>query len=519
MRYFRDDNSQRKISRELSISRTTVQKYIKEFENKHIELKETDDSNGNRNKILALIEEMVSEPKYDVTGRKKVKLTDEIIQEIDNLMKKNKENIIAGRKKQVMKKIDIYDYLIDQDYDIGYTTVCNYIKEFYDKKEAFIRQVYDFGNTIEFDWGDVKLTIDGKETVLKMGLFTTAKSSFHFPWLYRNQKMENFLDIHVKAFKKTEGVYGEVVYDNMKTAVRKFVGRNEKEATDDLVKISLYYGFKYRFCNARSGNEKGHVEKGVEFVRRKVFSLRTDFASVEEANKHLSEKIEKLNQKNKEWLNGKSPKDILEQEKEYLIPLKPAYDPARRVEARVSKYCVITIDQNKYSVPDYLVGKFVKTKIYPEYIEIYYKENLVAKHKRSYQSHNWTIDINHFVNTLKKKPGALHSSVGRHQMAPELQQIYQEYYTNNPKDFIVLLEVINEKGLHEVLAAVDKLSKIKKDIVNTDNIKNIVTNSVDVEIRTKDESIKEQALKQVLILNKMFNLGSVGGCNNERHIK
>jgi hypothetical protein len=33
-----------------------------------------------------------------------------------------------------------------------------------------------------------------------------------------------------------------------------------KEATDDLVKISLYYGFKYRFCNARSGNEKGHVQ-------------------------------------------------------------------------------------------------------------------------------------------------------------------------------------------------------------------------------------------------------------------
>jgi len=41
--------------------------------------------------------------------------------------------------------------------------------------------------------------------------------------------------------------------------VRKFVGRNEKEATEDLIKISLYYGFKYRFCNIASGNEKGHV--------------------------------------------------------------------------------------------------------------------------------------------------------------------------------------------------------------------------------------------------------------------
>ena len=73
----------------------------------------------------------------------------------------------------------------------------------------------------------------------------------------------------------------------MKQAVKKFVGRNEKEATEDLIKISLYYGFKYRFCNIARGNEKGHVEKGVEFVRRKAFSIRTDFNSIEKANKHI----------------------------------------------------------------------------------------------------------------------------------------------------------------------------------------------------------------------------------------
>ena len=32
----------------------------------------------------------------------------------------------------------------------------------------------------------------------------------------------------------------------------------------------------------------------------------------------------------------------------------------RRTESRVNKYSVINIDQNKYSVPDYLVGKFVR---------------------------------------------------------------------------------------------------------------------------------------------------------------
>ncbi|MGO3017670.1 MAG: Mu transposase domain-containing protein [Anaerococcus sp.] len=52
----------------------------------------------------------------------------------------------------------------------------------------------------------------------------------------------------------------------------------------------------------------------------------------------------------------------------------------RRTESRVNKYSVINIDQNKYSVPDYLVGKFVKVKIYPEEIKIYYKESKTAEH-------------------------------------------------------------------------------------------------------------------------------------------
>ena len=196
--------------------------------------------------------------------------------------------------------------------------------------------------------------------------------------------------------------------------------------------------------------------------------------------------------------------------------LKPSYDTSRRVEARVSKYSVITIEQNKYSVPDYLVGKFVTVKIYPDNIQIFYKENKVAEHKRSYLVHDWIIDINHFIHTLKKKPGALHASVGRHQLSPKLQQIYYKYYINNPKDFIVLLELIKEKDLDVVLKAIDELAKIKESIVNTDNIKNIVfkTPSENNSLTAKDASIQKASIDQISVLNKIFNLQSVGGYKN-----
>lgn len=509
--------SQRAIAREMKVSRTTVRKYIRDYEGKCEEIEELAASNNTiSNDTLHLVSEMVSSPKYDTSNRTRIKLTDEVIEKIGELLKENEKNRLLGRSKQLMKKIDIHEKLIELGFDISYPTVCNYIRDNHEKKEAFIRQEYDLGETLEFDWGEVKLTITGKPTTLQMGLLTTACGSHHYARLYNNQKMENFLDIHVQAFNSIGGVHRELVYDNLKQAVRKFVGRNEKGATEDLIKISLYYGFKYRFCNVAKGNEKGHVEKGIEYVRRKAFSLRTDFDTLEEANTYLQDKLLKLNSKKRNWLQNQSPLDILKQEIDYLIPLKPSYDTSRRAEARVNKYSVINIDQNKYSVPDYLVGKFVNVKIYPDVVEIYYKDNKIAEHKRSYQAHYWSVDINHYIHTLKKKPGALHSSVGRHQLSPELQAIYQEYYTSNPRDFIELLELIKEKDLECVLKSVEELKKIKKELVTTENIKNLIFKlPVDnTSLETKNISIQNASIKQIAILNEMFNLKPMGRYEN-----
>lgn len=509
--------SQRAIAREMKISRTTIRKYIKDYESKSEAIEELETSNGTPcNDTLNLVFEMVLKPKYDTSSRTRIKLTDEIIDLIDEIIKENEKNRLLGRHKQLMKKIDIHEKLVELGYDISYPTVCNFIRDNHEQKEAFIRQEYDLGETLEFDWGEVKLTIAGKPTTLHMGLLTTAKGSHHYARLYHNQKMENFLDIHVQAFNSIGGVHRELVYDNLKQAVRKFVGKNEREATEDLIKISLYYGFKYRFCNVAKGNEKGHVEKGIEYVRRKAFSIRTDFDTTEEANAYLLNKVLELNSKKRNWLQNQSPLDILKQEIAYLIPLKPSYDTSRRVEARVNKYSVINIDQNKYSVPDYLVGKFVKVKIYTDLIEIYYKDNKIAEHKRSYKSHYWSVDINHFIHTLKKKPGALHASVGRHQLSPELQEIYQKYYTSDPRDFIELLELIKERDVESVLAAVGELKKIKRELVTTDNIKNIIFKlpSDNESLETKDISIQNASIKQIAILNEMFNLKPIGRYEN-----
>lgn len=88
--YFRENKSQRLISRELGISRTTVQKYIKEYQSRKeiLDILEKDKERS-RAEIYLLIEEMTSEPKYDSSNRSKTKLTDEGIGEIDKLVAQN----------------------------------------------------------------------------------------------------------------------------------------------------------------------------------------------------------------------------------------------------------------------------------------------------------------------------------------------------------------------------------------------------------------------------------------------
>ncbi|SJZ67812.1 IS21 family transposase [Selenihalanaerobacter shriftii] len=506
LKYFIEDKSIRKITRETNKSRNTVRKYIRDHEEQLSKL----DKSLREDEILSLIENLVKEPQYDSSNRSKRKLTDEIIEEINKCLEKNKKKKTQGKHKQLMKKVDIHDYLVDKGYDISYSTVCNYVREHTkETKEAYIKQVYKPGKTLQFDYGEVKVNIAGENRVLNLALFTTGYGFYSYGKLYENKKIVNFLDAHVNAFKHFGGVHNEIVYDNLKQAVRRFVGPTEKKATEDLVKLSLYYKFNYRFCNVRRGNEKGKVERSVEFVRRRAFSIKDEFDSLKEANQYLLNKLNKLNQIKKNRFNRKSPLDKLNEEKEYLKELMPTYDVARDKECRVNKYSFITIEQNKYSVPDYLVGKFVMAKIYSEKIKVYYKDNLIAEHKRCYKLHKCTIDIDHYLSTLKRKPGALKNSLALEKLAPEIKNIYQMFYNNNSttktKEFIELLEIIKEKGLDKVKKAINKLSKNKASMVTTDNIKTLVNRKTSLETNQEDEII-QNSMHLLNNYNEIFNV-------------
>lgn len=499
--HFRDGKSQWEIHRRTGIDRKTIRKYIREYEKKKRELLNSQEEDKE------LIADIISAPKYDSSNRVRRKLTDEIIERIHFFLKENEIKKVTGRNKQQKKKIDIYEALIEEGYDISYPTVCTYIRENCKQtKEAYIRQEYQLGEVCEFDWGYVNLIIEGKPKTFQMAAFASAKGNYRYARLYHNQRMEHFLDVHVKFFNQVEGVYQTIVYDNMKVAVKRFVSKTEKEPTEELLKLSLYYGFRYRFCNTCSGNEKGHVERSIEYIRRKVFSKRDAFENLDEANEYLQEVLVKLNNRITDYNDGKSPRDILEEEKAYLLELMPSYDTARTAELRVNKYSVISIDENKYSVADDLVGKFVFVKIYPETIFVYHQNKLIAQHNRNYGTHTWNIKIEHYIKTIKKKPESLHSSTAMRQMNPTLQTIYNKYYTENPKDFIDLLELIGQKGLEKVESVIKELEKLSPIGINTEKIKMLCNRNEDEGKNIHQERTTQIEEHTKLILTHYGNL-------------
>jgi hypothetical protein len=164
------------------------------------------------------------------------------------------------------------------------------------------------------------------------------------------------------------GVYRELVYDNMRNVVARFIGRGEKELNAELIKLSLYYGFDINVTNCFSGNEKGTVEGRVKHVRQKCFTKTYQFSTLEAARNHLIEQLMALN-----------ASSAIQEECAHLLAYREPYELAIIKACQVNKYSCIQVEGNHYSVPDYLVGKTLQLKIYHETFKVFANQALNTK--------------------------------------------------------------------------------------------------------------------------------------------
>ncbi|MGL4590105.1 MAG: hypothetical protein ACRCUP_07700 [Mycoplasmatales bacterium] len=172
----------------------------------------------------------------------------------------------------IMKNIDIFEKAVElHSFQGSRSTLNNWINVYSNKvKQAYIKRIFNCGKICEFDCGNVTLIIGEKEITIKIAVFCLPFSNYRKAYLYEAENTDAFLDSHMKFFREIGCIPTTIVYDNMRVAIAKFIGKTEKRPTKALSDMASFYGFKFRFCNIYSGNEKGSMEKLVDVIRRKA---------------------------------------------------------------------------------------------------------------------------------------------------------------------------------------------------------------------------------------------------------
>ena len=473
LHYHRIDGlSLREISRRVGLNRKTVTRYIREYEAQVLS-----DPEEGADMCLA------SRPKYPPRKVERSKLTEAVCAEIEYWLSENAKRRQTGMRKQCLKRQDIHRALIEKGFSISYSSVCKYIQQRKAEKrskpkDVFIKQYYEPGEECEFDWGEVKLRIAGKQVTFTMAVFALCHSEGRWAYLFRHQDNLAFMESHRNFFHDVHGVPHTMVYDNMKVAV--ILKPDGKQPTESLLRMEAFYGFSHRFCNARAGWGKGHVERSVDFVRGRAFTTRVDFDSIQSARQWLSRICNNINRESGSIATG-DKRQALRRDMECMLHFPGDFGCFDLLQATVDKQATICVKNSHYSVPDHLVGQTVIVQLYSEKIRVYdAAHKKMAEHERSYSSGSWTFDINHYINTLLKKPGALKGSVALRQMPGKMQELVRVHFADSGKDFLRLLKYCRERG-HDYRDILDAVRQIR-----VRGARHITSDQIKVALETRD---------------------------------
>jgi transposase len=265
--------------------------------------------------------------------------------------------------------------------------------------EVFVPLGAPSGKVAQADFGQAHALIAGTMQTVFLFCLRAKHSAVPFVRAYPTEKLEAFLDGHVRAFDFFGGVFSEIWYDNPKTAVSKILAGPERIEHEHFSRLRAHYLFASSFCTPGEAHEKGSVEQLVGYVRRNALvPASRPFASFEDLNAHLLAFCERERARHKAAWRAETP---------VLRPL-PSH-PFRAATSRptcVSKTALCRIDHNRYSVPAVHAGRLLRAEVFVDTVEFYAGEMLVATHPRSYGRGGTFLELAHYLPVFARKPRA-----------------------------------------------------------------------------------------------------------------
>ena len=278
---------------------------------------------------------------------------------------------------------------------------------------GFVPQCHPPGAEAEVDFADLWVRLDGEMTKCFLFTLRLSHSGRAVHRVFASQGQEAFLEGHVAAFEALDGIpFDKIRYDNLRSAVHRVLfGRNRAESGRWLA-FRAHYGFDAFYClpGKDGAHEKGGVEgDGGRFRRTHLvpvpqvdtlaeLNARLVAADLAEDDRHIDGRAVSVGAA----FAVEAP----------LLAALPGerFDTALSLTARVDRYAQIMVRQVRYSVPARLIGSRVRVALSASELAVFDGAARVATHPRVLCRGEAVLELDHYLEILLGKPGALPGS-------------------------------------------------------------------------------------------------------------
>jgi transposase len=277
------------------------------------------------------------------------------------------------------------------------------------RREVCVPQSYDWGSEGQVDWYEAEADLGGERQKLQVFSLRGMASGGAFHCAYLRATQQAFLEAQELAFRYFGGVFRRLRYDNLKAAVKKILRGYQREETARFIAFRSHWGFAAEFCTPAEAHEKGGIEGEAGYFRRNHWVPVPQAQNLEDLNRQL---LAACAQDQERTIAGREQTIgvAMRAEQAHLLPLaQEGFDLAEVSFPKVDGSGCVRVRTNFYSAP-LPADTRVQAKVYADRVEVWHEGAEVARHERSYGRFQQVLELEHYLEVLERKPGALAGS-------------------------------------------------------------------------------------------------------------
>lgn len=279
--------------------------------------------------------------------------------------------------------------------------------------EGMVPQVHEPGAEAEVDFAPVWVRLAGVAVECQLFTLRLSCSGRSAHRVYATGSQEAFMEGHVEALSVMGGVpWRHIRYDNLKSAVNEVCFGRTRLESQRWTAFRSHYGFDAFYClpGVQGAHEKGGVEQEGGRFRRTHLVPVPEAASLAELNQWLAA-IDKA--EDERVVHGASvPIGVaFAAEAGLLLPLpEEEFDCGVTLTPTVNNRSRITVRQCYYSVPARFIGRKVRVSLRANELLVFDGRRVIAAHPRLTRRYDYHDVLDHYLEILLAKPGALAGS-------------------------------------------------------------------------------------------------------------